>query len=67
MKMFSLHTAVPRFFRSLYWKLSLTFLALLVVLAIAYIYITAITAETVNTDSAVESTALHEVSTSSTL
>ncbi len=45
MKLFALHTTMPKFFRSLYWKLSLTFLALLVVLAIAYIYITAFTAE----------------------
>jgi signal transduction histidine kinase len=36
---------VSRFFRSLYWKLSATFLLLLVVLAVAYVYITAFTAE----------------------
>jgi hypothetical protein len=41
----TLRDRLSRFFGTLYWKLSLTFLALLAVLAVAYIYVTAHTAE----------------------
>ena len=41
----SLRDKLFRFFGTLYWKLSFTFLGLLVVLAIAYMYVTAQTAE----------------------
>ena len=41
----TLRVRLSRFFGTLYWKLSLTFLALLAVLAVAYIYVTANTAE----------------------